>query len=332
METSIGRRKFISMIGGMGVAWPLPLQAQQSAGKVPVIGFMGANTASAQTKSTEAFVNRLHELGWFEGRNLAIEYRWAEGRSDRSVELIDELLQLKVDVIVTHSTGNVLAAKQATATVPIVFAAAADPVGNHLVASLSRPGGNVTGLSLQSDELASKRVDLLRQIVPNVGSLGVMVPDVGNENAVLETNEVQAAARALGLGLAIADVRRAEDIAPAIESLRGRAGALYIQTNPFLNTHKVEIAALAQAARLPTIAGFREFSNAGGLMSYGPDFTDLFRRAGEIVDQILRGAKPADIPVEQPTKFDFVINLKTAKLLGLTVPQSLLVSADEVIE
>jgi putative ABC transport system substrate-binding protein len=159
-----------------------------------------------------------------------------------------------------------------------------------------------------------------------------MVPDVGNENAVLETNEVQAAARALGLGLAIADVRRAEDIAPAIESLRGRAGALYIQTNPFLNTHKVEIAALAQAARLPTIAGFREFSKAGGLMSYGPDFTDLFRRAGEIVDQILRGAKPADIPVEQPTKFDLVINLKTAKLLGLTVPQSLLVSADEVIE
>ena len=324
------RRQFLSLVGG-AAAWPLAARAQQP-GRLATVGFMGANTAAAQSKSTAAFINRMHELGWIEGRNLAIEYRWAEGRSDQSLELINQLIRLKVDVILTHSTGNVMAAKQATATIPVVFAAVADPVGNHLVESLGRPGANVTGLSLQSSELAGKRLELLREVVANIGSLGMMMPNSGNETSTLETREVQTAARTLGLGMATVEVRRAEDIAPAFESLRGRIGALYVQTNPLFNTQRAQIAALAQTARLPTIAGFREYADAGGLMSYGPNFTDLFRRAGEYVDKILRGAKPSDIPVEQPTKFELVINLKAAKALGLEIPSKLLFTADAVIE
>jgi putative ABC transport system substrate-binding protein len=328
------RREFIAGLGGaaaFSVSWPLAAYAQQSAKKA-TIGFMGANTASAQSKSTAALVNRLRELGWVEGVNLAIEYRWAEGRSDRSVELINELVRLNVDVIVTHSTANVMAAKQTTSSIPIVFAAAADPVGNHLVSSLGRPGANVTGLSLQSPELAGKRLELLREVVPSLGLLGMMTPSVGNENSSIETAEVQAASRTLGLRTETADIHSVEDIPPVVASFGSRVGALYLQTNPFLNTHRVEIAIAALAARLPTIAGFREYAEAGGLMSYGPSFTDLFRRAGDYIDKILRGAKAAEIPVEQPTKFDLIINVRTAKALGLTVPPRLLFTADEVIE
>ena len=276
-------------------------------------------------------MQRLRELGWIEGRTVAIEYRWAEGRSERFAEIAAEFVRLKVDVIVTAGTAAVVAAKQATSVIPIVFAAAGDPVGTGLVASLARPGGNVTGLSNQSADLAGKRLELLREVVPGLRRLAIMA-NVGNPIGVLEMGEVQAAARTLGLEVVTLEIRRAEDIAPAFEALKGRADALYVVTDPLVNTNRIRINTLALGARLPTMHGIREYVEAGGLMSYGPNFPDLFRRAADYVDKILRGAKPADIPVEQPTKFDLVINLTTAKALGLDVPPTLLARADEVIE
>ena len=313
-----------------GIAWPLAARAQQ-AGKLPTIGFLGANTPAVQSQWTAAFVQRLRELGWIEGRTVAIEYRWAEGRVDRAPEIIAEFVRLKVDVIVTHATANILAAKQATSVIPIVFAAVADPVGSGLVASLARPGGNVTGLSNQSTDLAGKRLELLREVVPGLRRLAILA-NVGIANTALEIGEVQAAARTLGLEVATFEIRRAEDIAPAFEALKGRADALYVFAEPLVNTNRVRINTLALGARLPTMYGFREFVEAGGLMSYGPNFPDLFRRAGDYVDKILRGTKPADIPVEQPVRFDLVVNLITAKALGLTIPETFLVRANEVIE
>jgi putative tryptophan/tyrosine transport system substrate-binding protein len=292
--------------------------------------FLGTTTPSAWSQWVAAFVQRLRDFGWIEGRTIAVEYRWAEGRDERFVEIAAEFVQLKVDVIVTSGTA-LLAAKQATSVIPIVFAVANDPVGSGFVASLSRPGGNITGLSLQSTDLAGKRLELFREVVPDLRRLAIMA-HVGNPGAVLELAEVQAAARALGLEVATLEIRRAEDIAPAFEALNGRVDALYIETDALIFTHRIRINTLALAARLPTMHSVRAYVEAGGLMSYGPNYTDLFRRAGELVDKILRGAKPADIPVEQPTKFDLVINLTTAKALGLKVPPTLLARADEVIE
>jgi putative ABC transport system substrate-binding protein len=323
------RREFITLLGGAAMAWPLPLNAQQ-AGKPPTIGFLGAATPSAWNKWTAAFVQRLRELGWIEGRTITIEYRWAEGRVERAAEIAAEFVRLKVDVIVT-SGGVLLAAKQATSVIPIVFAVANDPVGSGLIASLARPGGNVTGLSLQSTDLAAKRLELLREVVPGLRRLAI-VANIGNPGAVLEMGEVQATARTLGLDVATFEIRRAEDIAPAFEALKGRAEALYVATDPLLNTNRLRIVILALGARLPTMHGFREDVEAGGLMSYGANFPDLFRRAADYVDKILRGEKPGDIPVQQPTKFELVINLTTAKALGLTIPESFLLRADEVIE
>jgi putative ABC transport system substrate-binding protein len=240
-------------------------------------------------------------------------------------------VRLKVDVIVTSGTPIVLAAKRATAIVPIVFATAADPVGAGLVASLARPGGNVTGLSIQSTDLVGKRLELLREIVPGLHRLAVMA-SVGSAAAVLEMDEVQATARTLGFDIATLEIRRTEDFAPAFEALKSRAQALYVVTDPLAATNRIRINTLALSTRLPTMHGFREYVEVGGLMSYGANFPDLWRRAGDYVDKILRGAKPADLPVEQPTKFDLIINLITAKALGLTVPPSLLARADEVIE
>jgi putative tryptophan/tyrosine transport system substrate-binding protein len=323
------RREFITLLGGT-VVWPLAARAQQP-GKLPTIGFLGANTPAAQSQWTAAFLQRLRELGWIEGRTVAIEYRWLEGRFEHSAEIIAELVRLKVDVIVTHATANVVVAKQVTSVIPIVFAAAGDPVGNALVASLARPGGNITGLSLQQRDLAGKRLELLREVIPSLRRLAILA-NVGNPGAVLEISDVQAAARTLGLEVATPEIQRAEEIAPAIEALEGRAEALYVQADPLFNSNRVRINTLAQGARLPTIYGSREFVDAGGLMSYGPNFPDLFRRAADYVDKILRGAKPADLPVEQPTKFDLVVNLTTAKALALSMPPSLLGRADEVIE
>jgi len=324
----IRRREFITLLGGV-TAWPLAARAQQS-GKLPTVGYMGATTASAQREWTDAFMQRLRELGWFEGRTIAVEYRWTEGRTERAAEIAAEFAQRKVDVIVTSGTAMVLAAKQATSVIPIVFAATGDPVGTGLVTSLARPGGNVTGLSNQVPDLVGKRLELLREVVPGLGRMALLA-NVGNPVVILEIDQIQASARTIALEVIPLEIRRGEDIVPAFEALKD-AKALYVVIDPLTNTHRVRINTLALAERLPTMYAIREGVQAGGLMSYGPNIPDLFRRAGDYVDKILRGAKPGDIPVEQPTKFDLVINLTTAKVLGLTVPDKLLARADEVIE
>jgi putative tryptophan/tyrosine transport system substrate-binding protein len=324
------RREFIALIGGAAAAWPLAAQGQQRE-KLPTIGFLGAASASATKSWLDAFVARLRELGWIEGRTVAIEIRWAEGRRERVAEIAAEFVQLKVDVIVTSATPPTLAAKQATAVIPIVFAAVSDPVGPGLVASLARPGGNVTGVANQTSDTAGKKLELLREAVPGLRRLAIMA-NVGNPSSVLEMGEVQATARTLGLEVTTFEIRRAEDIAPAFEALKDRADALYLGPDPLMNTNRTRVNILAVGARLPTMQGAREYVEAGGLMSYGPNFADQFRRVADFVDKILRGTKPADIPVEQPTKFDLVINLTTAKALRLEVPASLLARADEVIE
>ena len=323
------RRAFIAALGG-AAAWPFAARAQQPA-KLPTIGFLGSGTPTAQGLWLAAFVQRLHELGWIEGRNLAIEYRWAEGSSDRAAQFAAEFVQLKVDVIVTYANPMVLAAKHATSVIPIIFAAAADPLGTGIVASLARPGGNVTGLSIQHTELAGKRLELLREVVPGLHRLAIMA-NFGNPASVLDMGEVQAAARVLSLEVATLEIRRAEDIGPAFEQIKGRAEALYVCIDTLLFSNRIRINTLALAARMPTMLSNREYVEAGGLMSYEAGFHDQFRRAGDFVDKILRGAKPGDMPVEQPTKFELIINLKTAKALGLTVPPALLARADEVIE
>jgi putative ABC transport system substrate-binding protein len=326
----VKRRVFITLLGGAAAAWPFTARAQQPA-KPPIIGFLGAATPSVASQWVTAFVKRLHELGWIEGRTVTIEYRWAEGRNERYTEIAAEFVRLKVDVIVTWATAASIAAKQATLTIPIVFAAQTDPVGAGVIASLARPGGNVTGLSLQQTDTVGKRLELLREVVPNLGRLAIMA-NVGAPGAVLEMREVQTTARTLGLEVTTLEIRQAEDIAPAIEALKSHADALYFATDPLLFTDRIRINTLAQSARLPTIYGSREYVESGGLMSYGANFADLFRRAGDYVDKILKGAKPADLPVEQPTKFDLVINLTAARALGLTVPPTLLARANEVIE
>jgi putative ABC transport system substrate-binding protein len=326
----IRRREFITLLGGAAAAWPLAARGQQPR-KLPTIGFLVAGTRSTYGQWFAALVERLRELGWIEGHNVAIEYRWAEGRNERYAEIAAEFARLKVDVIVTVTTPAALAAKQATAVIPIVFAAVADPVGTGLVASLARPGANVTGLSNQVSETSGKKLEFLREVVPGLRRLAIMA-NVNNPAVVLEKGEVQAAALTLGLELATSDILRVEDIASTFDALKGRADALYVCADPLMNTHRVRINTLALGVRLPTMHGFREYVEAGGLMSYGANIPNLFRRAGDYVDKILRGAKPADLPVEQPTKFDLVVNLTTAKALGLEVPPTLLARADEVIE
>ena len=323
------RREFITLLGG-AASWPLAARAQQAA-TLPTIGYLGASPPEVASQWTAAFVQRLRELGWIEGRTIAIEYRWADGRSERFAEIAAEFVRLKVNLIFTYSTPSVVAAKQVTSSIPIVFPTAGDPVGNKLVVSLARPGGNVTGLSTQQTDTASKRIELFREVVPGLHRLAILA-NVGSSNAVVDMDEVRVVADTLGLGVVRSEIRRAEDIVPAFEALRGRADALYVCADPLVTTKRVHINTLALGMRLPTMYAFRAFVDAGGLISYGPNFPDLFRRAAEIVDKILRGTRPADIPVEQPTKFDLVINLITAKALGLTVPPTLLARADEVIE
>jgi putative tryptophan/tyrosine transport system substrate-binding protein len=330
MPVNIGRRELIAALGGAAAAWPLMTRAQQP-GKPPTIGYLGATTPVAESQRVAAFVQRLRELGWVEGRTVAIEYRWAEGRSERFAEFAAEFVQLKVEVIVTSGTQAVVAVKRATAVIPIVFALAGEPVGTGLVASLARPGANVTGLSLQKTDLADKRLEFLREIVPGFHRLAIMA-NVGNPAGVQEMQEVQTTARNLGHEVATFEIRRAEDIAPIFEALKGHADALYVCGDALVDTNRIRIIILALGVKLPTMSDFPEYVEAGGLMSYGPNFPDLFRRAAGYVDKILRGAKPGDIPVEQPTKFDLVINLITAKALGLDVSPTLLARADEVIE
>jgi ABC-type uncharacterized transport system substrate-binding protein len=322
------RREFVTLLGGAAAAWPLAIRAQQ-AGKLPTIGFLGAD-ASAFSPWTAAFVARLGELGWIEGKTIAIEYRWSQGRSERYAEIAAEFVRLKVDVIVTVGSA-VPIVRQATTVIPIVFAVGIDPVGSGLVASLAQPGGNVTGLSIQANELAGKRLEFARELVPQLHRLAIMF-NVGNAQPVLEMGETQAAARMLGLEVAPLVIQRAEDIAPAFQGLKTRADALYVAVDQLMVANRTSILTSALSARVPTIFSTRDFVKAGALMSYGPSYAERFRRAADYVDKILRGAKPGDLPVEQPTKFELVINLTTAKALGLNVPHSLLARADEVIE
>ena len=330
MTVTIGRRELLAALGGAAAAWPLAARAQQS-GKLQTIGFMGQSTRSAASEWVAPFVQRLRELGWIEGRTVTIEYRWAEGREERIAQIAAEFVRLKVDIVVTSGTPEVLAAKQATSVIPIVFATAGDPVANGLIDSLARPGGNVTGLSLQSNDIAGKRLGLLREVVPGLSRLAILA-NVSNPFSVLELGETRAAARTLGLEADSLEIRQGEDIATAFEAVKGRAEAVYVCTDGLVNANRIRINTLALAARLPTMHGYRDYVEAGGLMSYGANLPDLFRRSADYVDKILRGAKAGDIPVEQPTKFDLVINLTTAKALGLQVPPTLLARADEVIE
>ena len=323
------RREFISLLGGSVVAWPLSAGAQKLV-KRPTIGFLGSD-ATAWSPYAAAFAERLRALGWIESCTISIEYRWDEARRERDAEIAAEFVHQNVDIIVAFGAA-VPALKRATSVIPIIFAVATDPVGGGLVASLARPGGNVTGMSLQGADLAGKRVELLLKVVPRLRRLAVM-GNVDNPQIVLEMGKVQGAAHTLGLEFSRHEIRQAEDVATVFEAIRSQADALYVVEDPLVVANATRIITLALKAQLPTIFGSRrDHAQAGGLMSYGPNFPDLFRRTAEIVDKILRGTKPADIPVEQPTKFELVVNLKTAKALSLSVPQTLLATADEVIE
>ena len=321
------RRAFITLLGG-AVAWPGAASAQQT-GTLPVIGILGTDSAGWHSWIA-AFLQRLHALGWNEGRTIAIKYRWAEGRPERAGEIAAEFVRLKVDIILTAGPNTVIA-KQATSTIPIIFAIANDPVAGGLVANLRRPGGNVTGLSLQLGDLSGKRLELLREVVPQLHRLAV-IANVGYRDAVLELSNVQTMAQTLGLTVTPLEIRRAQDIAPAFTALKTQADALYIVPDTLIYANRTTIITLALGALLPTMFNDREFIQVGGLMSYGTNISERFSRAADYVDKILRGTKPGDIPVEQPTKFDLTINLTTAKALGLEIPPVLLARADEIIE
>jgi len=321
------RREFIALLGG-AVVWPCAVRAQQ-VGKPRRIGVLGAD-ATVWKPWTAAFVARLRELGWIEGDNIAIEYRWAEGSSKRVSEIAAEFLRLNVDAIVTYGSA-VTVLKQVTTDIPIVFAVAFDPVRSGLVPSLAHPGGNVTGIAIQQLVLVGKRLELLREAIPELRRLVIMA-DAGYAEPVLEADNVKTKARSLGLEAARQEIRRAEDIAPAFEALKGKADALYVVSNALIAANRARIITLAHSARLPTILSYSDYVEAGGLMSYGPNFAGLFRRAADMVAKILQGTKPGDIPVEQASEFEFVINLRTAKALGLIIPSNLLARADAVLE
>jgi putative ABC transport system substrate-binding protein len=323
------RREFITLLGGAAASLPLAARAQQ-ADKLPTIGILGSSSA-AWSHWLGAFVQRLHELGWIENRTVTIDYRWTEGRNERYAEFAAELARRKVDVILPLGTPAIIAAKKATSVVPIVFPLASDPVGEGLVASLAHPGGNITGLSNQQPDLAGKRLEILRDIIPGLRQVAVLA-NANNRTATRSVDEVQLAARKLGLEIVAVDVKRGDDIASPIESLKGRAQALYVVGDPLVADNQIQINTLARAARLPTMHISRGYVDTGGLVSYGPDFSALFRHAGDYVAKILKGAKPADLPVEEPTKIELVVNLKTAHALGLTIPEPFLLRADEVIE
>ena len=325
------RRRFIEVIAGCLLAAPLRADAQPAA-KVPRIGFLGNSTAALEANLVGPFREGLRELGYVEGRNILIEYRWAEGKNERLPALIAELIALKVDVIVTAGTPAALAVKKATTSIPLVMAAVGDPIGVGLVASLARPGGNVTGLSAIAPELEGKRLELLREVVPRLSHIAVLWnPDNPFQPGSLK--EARAAAQVLGIKVQLLGVRTAEDFPAAFAAiLKERPDALLVLADRIFLHNRARIVDFEAKRRLPGMYPYRELVEAGGLMSFGPSYADMHRRAATYVDKILKGAKPADLPVEQPTKFDLVINLKTAKALGLTIPPSLLGRADEVIQ
>jgi putative tryptophan/tyrosine transport system substrate-binding protein len=322
------RREFIRGLCSGIAAWPLAAYAQQI-DQPRRIGVLGADT-TVWKPWMAAFIARLRDLGWIVGENVAIEYRWAEGRSRRVSEIAAEFLRQDVDVIVTYGSA-VPILKQATTTIPIVFAVAFDPVRDGLVQSLDHPGGNVTGISIQQLDLVGKRLELLREAIPQLHRLAILA-DAGYAEPMLEADRVKSTAQALGLEAARLGIWGSQDITPALEALKGKADALYVVSDALIAANRTRIITLALSEHLPTILSYGDYVEAGGLMSYGPDYTDLFRRAADMVDKILHGTKPSDIPVEQPTKFDFAINVKTATALGLVIPPTLLAAADEVIE
>jgi putative ABC transport system substrate-binding protein len=323
------RREFITLLGSAVVGWPLAARGQQPS-RLPSIGYLGGISAVEESQYTAAFLQRLREHGWTEGRNLTIEYRWSEGRTERAAEIADEFVRLKVDVILTSGNEFALVAKRATPIIPIVFALAGDPVGTGLVDSLARPGGNVTGLSNQLTDAAGKRVELLREVVPTLRRLAIMAHV--NPLSAAELAEAQSAAGRLGLEVMALEIRQREDVVLGFDAVKNRADALYVTNSAFLAANRLRITTSALGARLPTMFASRAWLDAGGLMSYGASFVDRFRHSADLVDKILRGTKPADIPVEQPAKFDLALNLITAKAIGLTIPESFLLRADEVIE
>ena len=330
------RREFITLVGAAAATCPLSVRGQPSI-KLPTIGFLGPATRSSQSRVLDAFLGRLRDLGWIGGKNLAIEYRFAEGRPDRYAEIAAEFVRLKVDIIVTSTTGPTIAAMRATSTIAIVFASALDPVGHGLVSSLARPGGNVTGNSFDVTDdagrhgLTGKRIEILRAVIPGLRRLGIMA-NIDNFSMRQTVDDAQDAVNAFGIHLITFPIRNTEDITPAIDTAKGEADALIVPIDPVVFSDRIRIGTLAIAARLPTLMSIREQVEAGGLMSYGTNLPDQYRRAADIVDQILHGTKPGDIPVAQPTTFELIVNLTTAKALGLTMPESFLLLADEVIE
>jgi putative tryptophan/tyrosine transport system substrate-binding protein len=324
------RREFLGVLGSAAAAWPIAARAQNSA-KIPTIGYMGAADASLDREWIAPFVQRLGGLGWNHGRSITMISRWAEGRRERYPEILEEFVRLNVNVILTYSTPAVLAAKQATSVIPIVFPAAGDPVATGLVASLSHPGGNVTGLGFQTTDTASKRVQLLQEVCPDLRRLAILY-DPNDRGSSAELSIAQKAASELKLQIKIVRIQQMEELTGAVAALKGEVGGLFVATSPDLLARRDKVGAAALAARLPTVHSFRSYVDAGGLISYGADFPHLWRQAADMVDKILRGTKPADIPSEQPTKFELVVNLKTAKALGLTISESFLVQANVIIE
>jgi putative tryptophan/tyrosine transport system substrate-binding protein len=324
------RREFITLIGG-AAAWPLAAQAQQPA--MPVIAFLGSDSPELYADRLRAFRQGLKETGYIESENVAIEYRWAKGMNNQLPALAADLVRLRVAVLVASTTPSVLALKAATTSIPIVFFVAGDPVALGLVASLNRPGGNLTGTTALTLEVGTKWLQLLQETVPTATAFGVLINPTSPALAEAQTKDLQAAARTLGLQIYLLNASTDRDFETAFATIAQlRAGGLVISSDSFFFAHNELLAALATRYKVPAIFGFREFPTAGGLMSYGADVTDPHRTIGDYVGRILKGEKPADLPVQQSTKVQLIVNLKTAKALGVTVPPALLIRADEVIE
>jgi putative tryptophan/tyrosine transport system substrate-binding protein len=324
------RREFITLLGGAAAAWPLTARAQQPG--MPVIGFLDPRSPDGMTERLRGFRQGLKDTGYVDGENVAIEYRWAEGQNDRLPALADELVRRRVAMIAAFGIVAAFAAKAATTTIPIVFAAALDPVRLDLVASLARPGGNLTGINIFTTELVAKRLELLRELVPGAVRVAVLV-NPAYPDSELMVRDVAAAARAMGLQIQVLNASTSREINAAFASLvRERPDALFVGGEPFLNSRRVQLVHLASRHAVPATYPLRDYAEVGGLMSYGPNIADAFRQVGVYTGRILKGAKPADLPVVQASKFELVINAETARMLGLEIPPTLLARADEVIE